>query len=315
MRYKVYSDYLKEKYGEKVYKLPINLPLSCPNRDGELSYEGCYFCGEKGAGYESLSNKLSVKEQIQNNRDYISSKYKAKKFIPYFQNFSNTYLKLNDLEEYLKEAANAIDGIVGVSIATRPDCVNDKYLNLIKKIKEDFNIDVMVELGLQTVNYHALKKINRGHTLAEFIDAALRIKSYNLEVCSHVILDLPYDNIDDTIETAKILSALNVNEVKVHSLYIVKDTVFAELYQKEKLKLISKEEYIDRVIAFLEYLNPEIVIGRLIGRAPEVDTLIANWNTGWWKIKDEIDEKINALDTWQGKKFMYLNGVAVKKFL
>ena len=315
MRYKVYSDYLKEKYGEKVYKLPINLPLSCPNRDGELSYEGCYFCGEKGAGYESLSNKLSVKEQIQNNRDYISSKYKAKKFIPYFQNFSNTYLKLNDLEEYLKEAANAIDGIVGISIATRPDCVNDKYLNLIKKIKDDFNIDVMVELGLQTVNYHALKKINRGHTLGEFIDAVLRIKSYNLEVCSHVILDLPYDNIDDTIETAKILSALNVNEVKVHSLYIVKNTVFAELYQKEKLKLISKEEYIDRVIAFLEYLNPDIVIGRLIGRAPEVDTLIANWNTGWWKIKDEIDEKMNTLNTWQGKKFMYLNGVAVKKFL
>ena len=314
MRYRVYSDYLKEKYGEKVYKLPINLPLSCPNRDGELSNEGCYFCGEKGAGYESLSNKLSVKEQIQKNKDYISFKYKAKKFIPYFQNFSNTYLRLEDLENYLEEAATATDDIVGISIATRSDCINDKYLILLQNIKEKFGIDITVELGLQTVNYHTLKKINRGHTLAEFLDAVLKIKKYDFEICAHVILDLPYDNLDDVIETAKILSSLEINEVKIHSLYIVKNTKFAELYEKGNLNLISKEDYIDRVVTFLEYLNPDIVIGRLIGRAPEVDTLIANWNTAWWKIKDEIDEKMKTLNIWQGKKFTYLNGAAVKKF-
>ncbi|MDL2280683.1 TIGR01212 family radical SAM protein [Selenomonadales bacterium OttesenSCG-928-I06] len=314
MRYKVYSDYLKEKYGEKVYKLPINLPLSCPNRDGEISVDGCYFCGVKGAGYESLSNKLSVKEQIQKNKDYISSKYKAKKFIPYFQNFSNTYLSPETLDKYLEEAATASDDIVGISIATRPDCINDKYLVLLQNIKEKFCLDITVELGLQTVNYHTLKKINRGHTLAEFLDAVLKIKKYDFEICAHVILDLPYDNLDDVIETAKVLSSLEIDEVKIHSLYIVKDTKFAKLYEQGNLNLISKEDYINRVVTFLEYLSPDIVIGRLIGRAPEIDTLIANWNTAWWKIKDEIDEKLNILDTWQGKKFNYLNGAAVKKF-
>ena len=161
-----------------------------------------------------------------------------------------------------------MDHVVELSISTRPDCIIEEQLDLLKSLSQEKNLNITIELGLQTVNYHTLKKINRGHSLAEFIDATLRIKRYGFKVCSHLILNLPWDEEIDTVEGAKIISALGVDFVKVHSLYIVKDTKMAEQYLKGELKLLSKEDYINRVILFLEYLSPDIVIQRLIGRAP-----------------------------------------------
>lgn len=312
-RYNIYSVYLKQRYGEKVYKLPVSLPVTCPNRDGQCGEQGCVFCGEIGAGYENLPAWLTVGDQLSANKAHIIPKYKAKKFIPYFQNFSNTYLPVEELKQHVLEACQ--DDIVAVALATRPDCVNDSYLEMLAGIKEERGVDISIELGLQTVNYHSLLKINRGHTLAEFIDAVRRIKNYSMDVCAHLILNLPWDDMTDTIESAKIVSALGVEQVKLHALYIVKNTVMADWYQKGEISLISKEEYVERVIAFLEYLHPEIVIQRLIGRAPETNTLFTNWQTGWWKIRDMIEEQLLSRDTWQGKKCNYLNGSAVKKFL
>jgi uncharacterized protein len=176
-------------------------------------------------------------------------------------------------------------------------------------------LDVFLELGLQTVNYHSLIKVNRGHTLAEFIDAVLRAKKYGIEICAHVILNLPWDNDDDVIETAKVLSALGVEQVKLHALYIVKGTVMAEWYQAGEIELITKEAYIERVVTFLEYLRPDIVVQRLIGRAPESNTLFTNWQTGWWKIREAIENLMDERDTRQGRRCDYLNGRAVRKFL
>lgn len=311
-RYRIYSHYLRNRYGAKVYKLPINLPVTCPNRDGNIGENGCIFCGKEGAGFEDLSNTLTVRDQLEININYISEKYKAQKFIAYFQNFTNTYLPLEKFQQYCQEAC--LPRIVELAISTRPDCLDESYLDFLYMLKENQGINISIELGLQTVNYHTLAKTNRGHTLAEFIDAVRRIKKRGLEVCTHLILNLPWDQMTDTVESAKILSALGVDQVKLHSLYIVKNTVLAKMYEEGQVTLWSKEEYVERVVAFLEYLDPNIVIQRLIGRAPEENTIFVNWNTSWWKIRDDIEALLEEKDTYQGKKFNYLNGSALRKF-
>lgn len=301
--YNEYSNYLKDKYGEKVYKLPVNIPVTCPNRDGTIGIGGCTFCAEVGTGFEMLDNTLSVKEQLIINMNYISKKYKAKKFIAYFQNYTNTYLKLEQFKKYINDAI--VDNIVEICISTRPDCIEDEYLVFLDDIRMKYNVNISIELGLQTVNYHTLLNINRGHTLAAFIDAITRIKKYKFETCAHIILNLPGDNILDTIETAKILSVLKVDQVKLHSLYIMENTIMGSLYKKNEIVLITKDEYIERVITFLEYLNKDIVVQRLIGRAPKENSLFVNWGMSWWKIKDEILECMSKQDSYQGKKSLY----------
>jgi radical SAM protein (TIGR01212 family) len=313
MRYNVYSDYLKKRYGHKVYKLPVSLPVTCPNRDGTCGHDGCVFCGEIGAGYENLPASVTVAEQLAANKAHIGPKYKAEKFIPYFQNYSNTYLPVEDLRQYIVQACKP--DVVAIAIATRPDCIHDAYLEMLAQVRRDYGVDISIELGLQTVNYHTLHKINRGHSLAEYIDAVNRIQTYNMEICTHLILNLPWDEMTDVIENAKIVSALRIHQVKLHALYIIKNTVMANWYQNREITLISKEEYIERVVKFLEYLHPDIVVQRLIGRAPEANTLFTNWQTGWWKIRDAIENTLEERDSWQGKCCTFLNGSAVKKFL
>lgn len=313
MVYYAFSDYLKQRYGEKVYKLPLALPVTCPNRDGTCGTNGCTFCGAIGAGYENLPASMSITEQLTNNKAHIIPKYKAKKFIPYMQNFSNTYLPVEQLEKYANEAVQA-DDIVALYIATRPDCINEYYLARLNEIKQRHNIDICIELGLQTVNYHSLYKINRGHTLAEFVDAVLRIKQYDMQSCAHIILNLPWDDMTDVIENAKMMSALKIDQVKLHALYIIKNTKMSEDYLSGKIKLISLEEYKERVKTFLQYLSPSIVLQRLIGRAPAENTVFANWHTGWWKIRDAIITEMEENNLYQGKLCDYLNGTALKKF-
>ncbi|WP_276835963.1 TIGR01212 family radical SAM protein [Megasphaera stantonii] len=311
-RYNVYSTYLKERYGEKVYKLPISIPDTCPNRDGTLGTRGCAFCGSIGAGYENLPADMTIQRQIEANIAHIQPKYKANKFIAYFQNFTNTYIRPDVFRQYLIEACRP--DIVGIAVATRPDCVNTTYFDIMAEIKETYGVDVLVEFGLQTVNYKTLQKINRGHTLAEYIDAMMMIQAYPFRNCTHVILDLPWDTMEDVVETAKIISALPTHEIKLHALYIIKNTVMADWYKTGEIQLISAEEYVDRVVTFLEYTRPDIVFQRLIGRAPKEATEFANWGMGWWKIRDMIDAELVRRDTRQGAKCTYLHGKAVRKF-
>ena len=311
-RYDVYSTYLKERYGEKVYKLPISIPDTCPNRDGTLGTRGCAFCGSIGAGYENLPADMTIQRQIEANIAHIQPKYKANKFIAYFQNFTNTYIRPDVFRQYLIEACRP--DIVGIAVATRPDCVNTTYFDIMAEIKETYGVDILVEFGLQTVNYKTLQKINRGHTLAEYIDAMMMIQAYPFRNCTHVILDLPWDTMEDVVETAKIISALPTHEIKLHALYIIKNTVMADWYKTGEIQLISAEEYVDRVVTFLEYTRPDIVFQRLIGRAPKEATEFANWGMGWWKIRDMIDAELVRRDTRQGAKCTYLHGKAVRKF-
>ncbi|MEG0074758.1 MAG: TIGR01212 family radical SAM protein [Eubacterium sp.] len=299
--YKVYSEWLRERYGEKIYKLPVNIPVTCPNRDGTLGTGGCIYCGAKGGGNETLSEFLSVKEQISQNKAYITKRYKAKKFIPYFQSFTNTYCDFDQFTKAIEDAAESDS--VGIAISTRPDCLTENQLIFLENFQHDHHIDISIELGLQTANYKTLKILNRGHSLAEYIHAAVAIKNHKLQLCTHVILDLPWDDRDDVIETAKVISAVQSDFVKCHALYVEKETVLGKWYQDGTISLFPKEEYIERCILFLEYLDPNMVVQRIIGRAPESDSIITNWNTSWWKIKDDLEEKMYCNNNFQGKKF------------
>lgn len=307
--YHKYSEYLQNKYGEKVYKLPINLPITCPNR---IHGQGCSFCAEVGTGFEAKNSSVSVTEQLNATKTLIEQKYKAKKFIAYFQNYTNTFMPLDTFRAYMLEAA-MVEDIVEISISTRPDCIRDSYLEVLHAIQKEYHVDINIELGLQSANYHTLDAINRGHGLAEFIDAVLRIQKYAFTICAHVILNLPQDTMRDAVETAKILSALHLDIVKLHSLYIAKNTALSKQYKDGTITICSKEEYLNRVIAFLEHLSPNMVVERLFSRIPEEDAEFSNWNTSWWKLQDELLKKMQIEDSYQGKKFHYLNGSALEK--
>lgn len=284
MHYNKYSTFLKEKYGEKVYKLPVHLEGTCPNRDGTKGKRGCVFCSEIGAGFEMLENHLPVKEQLLKNMAYIGEKYSANKFIAYFQNYTGTYMPLDRFKEVISEAV--MDKVVGISISTRPDCITDAHLAFLKTL----DVDIEIELGLQSINPNTLEKINRGHGLAEFISAVSAIKAYGFSICVHLIGNLPWDTEADFLEAGRVLSALGVDGVKVHSLYVLKDTVLGDWHQEKPLDLMTKEAYIDRVIQFLRELDPKITVQRLFGRAPEKDTLFCNWDTSWRKLQNTLDE-------------------------
>jgi len=302
MHYKSYSNHLKKKYGEKVYKIPIHLSAGCPNRDGLIGTGGCDFCADNGAGFELLSEQIPVGEQIDRNIQYIGSRYGASKFIAYFQNYSNTYMPYEAFKSAMKKALHP--QIIEFSISTRPDCVQQKHLEFLSDFSEKHNIPISIELGLQTANYRTLYKINRGHGLASFIDAVMRIHQYDFEVCTHVIANLPGDDDLDIVETAEILSALKVHQVKMHALYIMKNTKMGVDYEQGLFNIISLDEYIERVILFLEHLNPEIVVQRIIGRAPEENSLFVNWGMSWWKIRDLIHDKMEKEQRYQGDKWV-----------
>lgn len=313
--YYKYSQFLKDKYGKKTYKLPVNLPTTCPNRDGSLGRKGCYFCGEEGADFEMLPDDMSVKNQLLENREYIGERYGVDQFIAYFQNYTNTYLPIEKLKEYAKKATE-IEDVVALYFSTRPDAINENYISELKNTiaKASSKLELALEFGLQTVNYKTLKKANRKHGLAEFIDAVLTAKSFNVEVGAHMILNLPGDDREDVIEGARILSALKVDHVKLHALYIRENSVYASKYKNGEIEICSLEEYIERVILFLENLAPDIAVQRLIGRAPGEGTIFENWDTPWWEIHDLIIKEMNKRDTFQGKSFNYLKGKALAKF-
>lgn len=299
-RYYSFPAYLQERYGKKIYKLPVGLPLTCPNRDGTCGRGGCTFCGEIGASYEGEDAQKSVLQQLQEGKERLGSKHKASGFIAYFQSFTNTYLPLDEFRQHLQDAAS-VQGMVAIYIATRPDCVSEEYLTAMEEIASQYQLDICVELGLQSVNYHTLDSINRGHSLADFIDAVQRIKAHQLLCCAHLILNLPQDTDRDAIEAAHILSALHLDQVKLHALFIPKDTVMGQAYQAGKIQLIGRDEYQQRVILFLRHLSPHIVVQRMVGRASDPDKLLfVNWGMSWQEIHAGILRRLQAWNVQQG---------------
>ncbi|KUK13841.1 MAG: Uncharacterized protein XD52_0877 [bacterium 42_11] len=302
-RYNSLNEYFREKFGKRVQKVTLDAGFYCPNRDGRLSRGGCIFCDEKGSGRGEYGI-LSLKEQMERAYMFLSKRYGTDLFMLYFQAFTNTYAPLqkciNIFEEGLKEASKLFK-VVGLSVGTRPDCVPDPFPEMYASFKGRVE-ELWLELGLQSINHKTLKLINRGHTLAEFIDAVIRSKKWGIKVCAHVILGLPGEGKEDAIEMARILSALRVDGVKVHPLYVVKGTPLEEMVNEEEYKPLMLDEYVDLCVAFLEHLSPDVVVHRLTGETAKENLLAPDWILDKTKVLKRIEERLISEDTWQGKK-------------
>jgi len=298
-RYRKFSRYLRETFGCRVYKISLDAGLSCPNRDGTLSTKGCIFCDPSG-GSGRKTQPESISDQISSGMDGLKKRYKADKFIAYFQTFTNTYGPLNKLKKLYQEAVQHPD-VIGISIATRPDCLNKDILDLIEDYSKKYH--TWIELGVQSIHQKSLEYMNRGHGLFETVDAILSLKKRNINVCGHFILSLPGEDLKDMAETARVISRLGIQAAKLHMLYVAKGADLADEYKKRKVTLLTKKEYVPAAVHFLEHLSPKVVIQRLVSEA-HPDLLIAPlWLKNKSQVIQEIETELEAQDTWQGKKY------------
>jgi radical SAM protein (TIGR01212 family) len=298
-RYYPLNDFLKEKFGCKVYKVSLDAGFTCPNRDGSLASGGCIYCDSRGAASPIIDSELSIREQMEAGIAFGKKKYNAKKFIAYFQAFSNTYAPVEKLKELYDEALD-FENVVGLSISTRPDCVPNSVLDLIEKYARNYH--VWLEYGLQSIHHRTLQLINRNHGLAEFIDAVLRTKGRSINICAHVIIGLPGETIDEILETAKVIAALRLDGVKIHSMYIVRDTKLEQMYKKGEYEALTFEQYVSIASDFLELLPPDMVIQRLTGDCPR-DILVApKWTLDKQRVLTRITEELKRRNSWQGSR-------------
>lgn len=295
-RYYPYSEYLKKHFGQKVYKITVDAGFSCPNRDGTISSDGCIFCDEAGSFSCAHDAALDIKNQIKLSIQNIEEKRKAEKFIVYFQAFTNTYKPCDELKR-IYDASFCDERIVGISIGTRPDCVDEEKLSLISKYPFP-----QIEYGLQSIHNETLKLINRGHDYEAFEKAYFMTKEKGIKVCVHIILGLPNETRDMMMETARKLGELEVDGVKIHCLTILKGSKLEKNY-KDKVRLLSEEEYSELVCDFMEYLSPKTAIHRLSGSGLRSETIEPKWINHKFHTQNLIDRILWERNSHQGIKF------------
>lgn len=295
-RYQHLNQYLKEKFQERTLKICVDGGFTCPNRDGSLSHGGCIYCSQKGSG-ELILPACSITEQIQNY--FLSYRAKrANKFIVYFQNFTNTYDTVENLKKKY-DAALVDDRIVGLSIGTRPDCITEEVVKLLKSYTDKYY--VCVELGLQTSNEEIGKQINRCYTNEQFTHAVQLLHQSKIDVVVHMMVGLPNETMEDIQNTVHFINSHPLQGVKIHSTYVVENTVLAKMYQEGKYKPLSFEEYMEKLIYILTHLNPNLIIHRISGDAPKNILLAPAWNSHKKWVLNELDKKLKEQDLWQGK--------------
>jgi len=300
-RYNSFSDHLKERFGCKVYRVTLDAGFTCPNRDGGLTYGGCTFCDERGSGPRAYDAALAIREQLRQGMEAMHRRYKAQKFIAYFQAYTNTYAPPEVLDKLYSQVVGH-EEIVGLSVGTRPDCVPEPVLDVLEKYAE--RLYFWVEYGLQSAHYKTLKTINRAHGLAHFIDAVLRTRRRKgIGICTHVILGFPGETREEMMETAKIMAALGLDGIKIHLLHVLKGTAMAKQYQRGELRVLEREEYVDLVCEFLEYLPPQMLIHRLTGEGPRDIHIAPDWALDKAKVLARIDQELERRNTFQGAKY------------
>ena len=298
-RYNQYSAYLKKKFGAKVYKITIDAGFSCPNRDGTISRGGCIFCDDGGSFSQAHSNKLSVEGQIETGIQNLSQRFKAEKFMAYFQAYSNTYKPVSELEKiYNSSLENS--KIVGISIGTRPDCVDEDKLKLISSYKDDYY--TWIEYGLQSVHNKTLARINRGHDYDCFLRAYERTKELGINICAHVIFGL-WETHDEIMQTAQELARLKVDGVKIHMLCALENTKLAKMYEDGEISFMSEDEYVSTVCDFLEYLPPDTTIHRLAGNGLSRTLIAPQWLGAKFDCLNKIDRELLRRNSYQGLKY------------
>lgn len=297
-RYNHLNKFLKEKFGERTLKICVDGGFTCPNRDGKLGYGGCIYCSEKGSG-ELINPINSISEQVR----YYFTTYKAKranKFIVYFQNFTNTYDSLDNLKAKYN-AALIDDRIVGISIGTRPDCINEDIVKLLSSYSSKYY--VCVELGLQTSSDKLGEILNRKYTSKQFTEAVQLLNKYSIDVITHIMVGLPNETDEDIKNAVDFINKHNLQGVKIHCTYIVKNTVLEYMYQKGTYTPLKLEEYMEKLIYVITHLNPNFIIHRISGDAPKNILVAPDWNIHKLWILNNIDKILCEKDLWQGKFF------------
>lgn len=296
-RYFTFNDYLFKTFGKKVYKLTLDAGFSCPNRDGTISSGGCIFCDESGSFSMAHSSHLSIEEQVKTAIENLPKRFKAELFLAYFQAFSNTYADIKILEKTYN-AAFCDDRVVGISIGTRPDCLDSNKLDLISSYKNPW-----LELGLQSAHDKTLKLINRGHNYKTFEDAYFLAKKKGIKVCVHIILGLPGETPQDMLKTARVLSNLEIDGIKLHVLTVLENTPLAKIYSANPFKLLTEDEYCNLVCDIIEILPKSTTIHRVGGSGLSTTLIAPLWARNKFETMNKIDRILWERDTYQGEKY------------
>lgn len=298
--YNTFSEELKRVFGCKVQRISVDGGFTCPNRDGTLDSHGCIFCGGHGSGSYGIRRDLTISAQLEDGKEVMRRKYRAAKFIAYFQAYSNTYASVECLRELFSEAC-AVSDVVGLIVATRPDCLQEEIFDYLQEL--DRQTYLWLELGMQSIHDRSLAFINRCHDYASSVDAVQRATLRGIRVCAHIILGIPGETRDDMLAMAEELNRLGVAGVKLHLLHVMKNTKLAEMYNSGEVTVLGRDEYVGLVCDFLERLNPDILIHRLTGDGGHDNLVAPLWSLKKFEILNLIDAELKHRGTRQGTNF------------
>ncbi|MEQ6389774.1 TIGR01212 family radical SAM protein [Bacillaceae bacterium S4-13-58] len=299
-RYHSWNYHLKQTFGHKVFKISLDGRFDCPNRDGTVAYGGCTFCSASGSGDFAGNRSEDLETQFHTIKNQMHKKRKDGKYMAYFQAFTNTHAPVDVLREKY-EAVLKQENVVGLSIATRPDCLPDDVVEYLAELNE--RTYLWVELGLQTIHQETANLINRAHDLECYLKGVEKLRKHNIRICSHIINGLPGENREMMMETAKTVSQMDVQGIKIHLLHLLKGTPMVKQYEKGILEFLSKDEYIDLVVDQLEILPPEMIIHRITGDGPPELMIGPMWSLNKWEVLNGIDGELIKRDSWQGKHY------------
>ena len=299
-RYHSLNYFLRNKFGEKIYKISLDGGFTCPNRDGKVSKGGCTFCSARGSGDFAGSRILSITEQFEDRKKMMEKKWKDGKYIAYFQAYTNTYSPIEKLTRKYEETL-AQENVIALSIATRPDCLEEDVLDYLEELNK--KIYLWVELGLQTVNDETGRNFNRGYDLEVFDKSLKELQKRGIEVVVHTIFGLPGETKEDMLKTIDYVAHSGAQGIKFHLLHLMTGTKMVEQYESGELQLLSKEDYIDLICKGIAMIPEEMVVHRLTGDAPRQSLIGPMWSLKKWEVLNDIDKALVDNDIWQGKNF------------
>ncbi len=291
---------LRERFGCRVYKVIVDAGFTCPNRDGTVAAGGCTYCNNDAFRPRAVDRLNPIPEQVRQGIDYLRRRYRARRFIVYFQPYSNTYAPLGHLIP-LYESALDHPEVIGLAVGTRADCVDDAKIAWFENLAR--SRFVSLEYGLESIHDETLSRINRGHDYRCWFDAVSRTRNRGIGICAHLILGFPWETREQMLAAADSVSQAGIDFLKLHHLHVVTNTIMGREYQKKPFPLLGFEEYVDLVVDFLELLKPEIALQRLFGLAPEEQLLGPCWGKSKAEIQYAIEQRLAARDTYQGRLF------------
>jgi len=297
-RYRDLNTYFRDMFGHRVHKITVDAGMTCPNRDGTLSTGGCIYCSAQGSGTGAFGAGKSIREQLESAKDKVARRFKAKKFIAYFQSFTNTYAPIERLQALYDEAL-AVPDVAGLAIGTRPDCVSTEVLDLLESYTAG-NL-IWIEYGLQSAHDVTLNLINRGHDTASFTRAVAATRGRGINICAHIILGLPGETRRQMMETARFLADIGIHGIKLHLLYVILGTRLETLYNAGRYHCLEQQEYVELVCEFLERLPTDMVIQRLTGDPHPRELVAPAWALEKKQTLDMIKAVLEDRDTWQGR--------------